>query len=195
VEISDFSGPLFCRSQKGTLSLARQARSIGELYNSASEQLESNGFYARMECDDTLCIENSLCRRATHAILERRSKTMEQLSQKRCIPCEGGVLPASAEEIAVYLRELPGWVIEEAQPGGVQHLVKSFAFDNFAHALAFTDRIGALAEEEGHHPVLVTEWGKVTASWWTHAIGGLHQNDFVMAAKTNQAFQTAKGAK
>jgi 4a-hydroxytetrahydrobiopterin dehydratase len=78
---------------------------------------------------------------------------------------------------------------------GIPHLTRRFAFDNFAHALTFTNRVGDIAEQEGHHPALLTEWGKVTVSWWTHAIGGLHKNDFVMAAKTDEVFRSALGAK
>jgi 4a-hydroxytetrahydrobiopterin dehydratase len=118
---------------------------------------------------------------------------MEQLNQARCIPCEGGVPPAADEEIAKYLAQLPDWKIVEVL--GIPHLTRRFAFDNFAHALTFTNRVGDIAEQEGHHPALLTEWGKVTVSWWTHAIGGLHKNDFVMAAKTDEAFRSALGAK
>ena len=70
----------------------------------------------------------------------------------------------------------------------MDHLERVFQFPDFAQALAFTNRVGALAEEEGHHPALLTEWGKVTVAWWTHAIGGLHRNDFIMAAKTDQIY-------
>jgi 4a-hydroxytetrahydrobiopterin dehydratase len=68
---------------------------------------------------------------------------------------------------------------------GVQRLSRTFVWPNFAEALAFTDRVGALAEAEGHHPLLITEWGKVTVQWWTHKIKGLHRNDLIMAAKTD----------
>lgn len=118
---------------------------------------------------------------------------MEQLNQARCIPCEGGVPQADEAEIAGYLAQLQGWKILEVE--GVKRLTKSFAFNNFTNALAFTNRVGELAEQEGHHPALLTEWGKVTATWWTHSIGGLHKNDFIMAARTEEAFQTAQGAK
>lgn len=118
---------------------------------------------------------------------------MEQLNQTRCVPCEGGVLQADEAEIAGYLAQLQGWKILEVE--GVKRLTKSFAFNNFANALAFTNRVGELAEQEGHHPALLTEWGKVTATWWTHSIGGLHKNDFIMAARTEEAFQSAPGAK
>lgn len=68
---------------------------------------------------------------------------------------------------------------------GISHLERTFRFKNFAQALAFTNRVGELAESEGHHPLLQTEWGKVKVSWWTHVIRDLHQNDFIMAAKTD----------
>jgi 4a-hydroxytetrahydrobiopterin dehydratase len=68
---------------------------------------------------------------------------------------------------------------------GIKRLERSFLFDDFAQALAFTNKVGQIAEEEGHHPDILTEWGRVTVSWWTHKIGGLHKNDFIMAAKTD----------
>ena len=67
----------------------------------------------------------------------------------------------------------------------MRRLERAFTFSDFAAALAFTNRVGAAAEAEGHHPALLTEWGRVTVTWWTHAIRGLHRNDFVMAAKTD----------
>ena len=82
-------------------------------------------------------------------------------------------------------REVPGWRIVERE--GIERLERVFAFPDFVKALAFTNRVGALAEEEGHHPALLTEWGRVTVTWWTHTIRGLHRNDFVMAAKTDAA--------
>lgn len=118
---------------------------------------------------------------------------MEQLNQAHCIPCKGGVPPANEGEIASYLIQLPGWMVVEV--GGIKRITRSFAFDNFAHALAFTNRVGELAEAEGHHPTLLTEWGKVTVTWWTHKIKGLHKNDFIMAAKTDTALEAATGAR
>jgi 4a-hydroxytetrahydrobiopterin dehydratase len=114
---------------------------------------------------------------------------MEQLHQARCIPCEGGVAPADDAEIADYLAQIQSWQVVEVN--GVKHLTKSFPFADFARALAFTNRVGSLAEQEGHHPALLTEWGKVTVTWWTHSIGGLHKNDFIMAAKTDEVLQAA----
>lgn len=117
---------------------------------------------------------------------------MEELGKARCVPCEGGVAPTDDAEITGYLAQLRGWQVFEVD--GVKHLTKGFSFKNFAHALAFTNRVGELAEQEGHHPALLTEWGKVTVTWWTHSIGGLHKNDFIMAARTDGIFQTKSGA-
>jgi 4a-hydroxytetrahydrobiopterin dehydratase len=83
------------------------------------------------------------------------------------------------------LAELPGWQVVERE--GIERLERLYRFKDFKSALAFTNRVGALAEEQGHHPALLTEWGKVTVTWWTHALNGLHYNDFVMAAKTDGA--------
>jgi 4a-hydroxytetrahydrobiopterin dehydratase len=111
---------------------------------------------------------------------------MTDLAHKRCVPCEGGARPATADEIRTLQEQVPDWRVVERD--GVKRLERTYTFDDFAQALALTDRIGAAAEEEGHHPVLVTEWGKLTVTWWTHAIGGLHENDFVMAAKSDRLY-------
>lgn len=108
---------------------------------------------------------------------------MDKLNELKCIPCRGGEPPLDFLEINRLMPQVPGW--ELAQVGGVQRLQRTFKFKDFAQALAFTNQVGALAEAEDHHPALLTEWGKVTVSWWTHKIGGLHRNDFIMAAKTN----------
>lgn len=118
---------------------------------------------------------------------------MNQLTQSKCIACRKGEPTVTAEEIAEFRPQVPDWSILEVK--GVKRLEKEFRFDNFVHALAFTNNIGELAEEEGHHPALLTEWGKVTVTWWTHKIGGLHRNDFIMAAKSDQAYAMAEGRK
>ncbi len=87
------------------------------------------------------------------------------------------------DEIAAVAREVPAWRIVERD--GVRRLERSFRFKDFASALAFTDQIGSAAESEGHHPAVLTEWGRVTVTWWTHKIRGLHRNDFIMAARTD----------
>ena len=111
---------------------------------------------------------------------------MSQLSQRKCVPCRRGDPALTGEEIERYHQQVPGWELfhEEGEP----RLRKVFKFKNFAQALAFTNRVGAAAEEEDHHPALLTEWGKVTVTWWTHAVHGLHPNDFIMAAKTDDLY-------
>jgi 4a-hydroxytetrahydrobiopterin dehydratase len=95
----------------------------------------------------------------------------------------------SDDEIPALHAEVPEWQLVERN--GVKRLERVFKFKNFIQALDFTNRVGQLAEAEGHHPALVTEWGRVTVTWWTHKIKGLHQNDFIMAAKTDRAYAAA----
>lgn len=111
---------------------------------------------------------------------------MSDLTDKSCIPCHTGAAPASATEIAAWLKQIPEWQVVTID--AVQRLNRSFKFKNFQQALSFTNQVGALAEAEQHHPELITAWGKVQVSWWTHKISGLHHNDFVMAAKTGRLF-------
>ena len=101
----------------------------------------------------------------------------------KCEPCRGNMPTLTNAEIDQFYRQLQLWAVVEKD--GIKRLERSFLFDDFAQALAFTNRVGEIAEEEGHHPDILTEWGKVTVSWWTHKIGGLHKNDFIMAAKTD----------
>jgi 4a-hydroxytetrahydrobiopterin dehydratase len=108
---------------------------------------------------------------------------MATLVNERCVACRVGAPKVPQEEIPTLLREIPGW--ELAEVDGVPRLQRLYQFPDFAEALAFTVRVGELAEEEGHHPAILTEWGKVTVAWWTHKIRGLHRNDFIMAAKTD----------
>jgi 4a-hydroxytetrahydrobiopterin dehydratase len=110
---------------------------------------------------------------------------MTDLSAERCEACRPGAPSVSEAEARELLRQLAGWTIVERD--GVRQLERVFTFPDFARALAFTDRVGALAEAEGHHPELLTEWGRVRVRWWTHTIRGLHRNDFVMAARTDRA--------
>ena len=109
------------------------------------------------------------------------------LTQMRCVACRKGEPTVSPDEIAAFREQIAGWEIVKIE--GVKRLTRVFTFPDFAQALAFTDRVGALAEEEGHHPALTTEWGQATVSWWTHKIGGLHRNDLIMAAKTDELSQ------
>lgn len=118
---------------------------------------------------------------------------MTALNQANCVACAADAPRVSEEELAELLNQIPDWNIEVRD--AVMQLEKVFAFKNFRHALAFTNAVGALAEKEGHHPGLLTEWGKVTVTWWSHSIKGLHRNDFIMAAQTDQAFVSAEGKK
>jgi 4a-hydroxytetrahydrobiopterin dehydratase len=109
---------------------------------------------------------------------------MTLLTDKTCESCRVGAQPATQEEIKQYMPQLPGWEITVV--ADVNRLVRTFEFKNFEQALQFTNKVGAVAEQEQHHPAILTEWGKVTVSWWTHKISGLHVNDFIMAAKTDE---------
>lgn len=111
---------------------------------------------------------------------------MENLVELKCVPCRGDEPPLTAEEMAQYRLQVPEWQVVERE--GIQRLERVFRFKNFVQALSFTNRVGELAEEEDHHPALLTEWGRVTVTWWTHKVKGLHRNDFVMAAKTDQVY-------
>jgi 4a-hydroxytetrahydrobiopterin dehydratase len=102
------------------------------------------------------------------------------LAQKSCIPCRGGVPPLKGEELARLRAELPAWqVVDE------HHLDREFRFPDFAAALAFTNRVGEIAEAEGHHPDIHLAWGKVRVTIWTHKIDGLTESDFILAAKVS----------
>ena len=111
---------------------------------------------------------------------------MSTLSAERCVACRRDSPGVTETEIAELTREVSGWQLLERD--GIARLERVFHFSSFADALAFTNRVGALAEAEGHHPALLTEWGRVTVTWWTHTIRGLHRNDFIMAAKTDGLF-------
>jgi 4a-hydroxytetrahydrobiopterin dehydratase len=108
---------------------------------------------------------------------------MEDLRQFKCVPCRGGEPPLDAGQVTELYPGVPEWQVIEVD--GIQRLQRVFKFKNFAQAMDFTDKVGMLAESEDHHPALLTEWGKVTVTWWTHKIKGLHRNDFIMAAKTD----------
>lgn len=88
------------------------------------------------------------------------------------------------EAIEDLLEELQEWILKRID--GVARVEKRYHFNDFAKALAFTNKVGELAEKAGHHPAILTEWGKVTVSWWSHSLGGVHRNDLIMAARTDQ---------
>ncbi len=104
----------------------------------------------------------------------------------KCVACRRGAPTVTDEEVAELHPQVREWRLVEID--GIKRLRREFAFDDFAQALACTSRVGDLAESEGHHPALLTEWGKTTVSWWTHKIRGLHRNDFIMAAKTDRLY-------
>ena len=107
----------------------------------------------------------------------------EQLAKIKCTACRAGEPTVTAEEIERMHPQVANWSVIEKD--GIKRLEHIFKFKDFREALSFTDRVGKIAEEEGHHPAILTEWGKVTVTWWTHKIKGLHRNDFIMAAKTD----------
>jgi 4a-hydroxytetrahydrobiopterin dehydratase len=110
----------------------------------------------------------------------------ETLAKGVCEPCRKGAPQVTAEEMEALRPQVPAWDVVERD--GEARLERVFEFKDFAEALAFTNRVGAIAEEQDHHPALLTEWGRVTVGWWTHTIRGLHRNDFVMAARTDEAY-------
>ena len=103
---------------------------------------------------------------------------MTELAQKTCVPCKGGVPPLRGTDLQRLADQVPEWkVVEE------HHIERTFSFSNFREALEFTNRVGELAEEQGHHPDIFLAWGKAGIKIWTHKIDGLTESDFVMAAK------------
>ena len=103
------------------------------------------------------------------------------LTQKKCVPCEGGLSPLSADQAKALLKDVPGW---ELTNGG-KAIKRRFTFKDFQSALDFVNKAGEIAEAEGHHPDITFGWGYAECMLWTHAIGGLHENDFIMASKIN----------
>jgi 4a-hydroxytetrahydrobiopterin dehydratase len=109
---------------------------------------------------------------------------MNELSNKECEACRIDSPQVTEEESQKLILEIPKW--EVIKLDGINCLRRTYEFTNFIEAIAFTNKVGEISEEEGHHPAILTEWGKVTVTWWTHKIKGLHNNDFIMAAKTDQ---------
>lgn len=111
---------------------------------------------------------------------------MSGLAEQHCEACNAGASGVTDDEKRRLHKEVQDWGILTAN--GEEQLRQEFKFKNFTQALAFTNRVGELAEAENHHPTILLEYGKATVSWWTHTIGGLHQNDFIMAARTDSAY-------
>jgi 4a-hydroxytetrahydrobiopterin dehydratase len=110
----------------------------------------------------------------------------KELTQMHCVPCRGEDPPISEDEMEELKPSIPDWEILERN--SVPRLHRTFKFPDFKEALDFTNKIGDLAEREGHHPVITTTWGRVTVEWWTHVIHNLHKNDFIMAAYTDDVY-------
>lgn len=117
---------------------------------------------------------------------------MTALRDLQCEACRAGAPPATAAEIQTWFREIPEWSLVEVD--GEKRLQRVFRFRDYAEALAFTNRVAALAEAENHHPSMLLEWGRVTVCWWTHKIRGLHRNDFIMAARTDALYHAASAS-
>lgn len=109
---------------------------------------------------------------------------MTELHKMNCDACRADAPRVSDAELAILIREIPEWV--PVVETGILKLQRTFHFDNFVDAMAFSKKVGDLAEIHGHHPAILTEWGKVTVTWWTHKISGLHKTDFILAAKTDR---------
>jgi 4a-hydroxytetrahydrobiopterin dehydratase len=106
---------------------------------------------------------------------------MSDLASKTCVPCRGGTPPLKGEQLHSYSHQLPNWhVVDE------HHVTRTFTFPDFQKALDFVNRVGAVAEEQGHHPDIFLTWGKVGITLWTHSVNGLSESDFIMAAKIDQ---------
>ncbi len=106
---------------------------------------------------------------------------MASLAEKTCVPCRGGVPPLQGEELQKLARQVEGWqVVEE------HHLAKTYKFADFRSALAFVNKVGELAEAQGHHPDIYLAWGKAEIKIWTHKIDGLTESDFILAAKIDK---------
>jgi 4a-hydroxytetrahydrobiopterin dehydratase len=112
------------------------------------------------------------------------------LAQQKCTACRKDSPRVTEAEVAELKPQIPDWTLTERD--SIPQLERAYKFVNFVEAVAFTNRVAALAEEAGHHPAILTEWGRVTIRWWTHKIRGLHRNDFIMAAKTDEVFAVAQ---
>ncbi|HOA23132.1 MAG TPA: 4a-hydroxytetrahydrobiopterin dehydratase [Aggregatilineales bacterium] len=111
----------------------------------------------------------------------------KSLKDMKIVPVADGEQPATLAEVLEYHKQVPGWRLTSR--GGILRVERTYEFKDFREALAFTNKVGELAEKVGHHPSIVTEWGRVEVEWWTHAVGGLHINDFIMAARTDELYE------
>lgn len=113
---------------------------------------------------------------------------MNELNREQCVRVKKGSPPLSQEEINLLLTKVEGWQVISSE--GLTKLQKTFSFRQYREALDFSMAVGLAAEEQDHHPTIIIEYGKVTIEWWTHVVYGLHRNDFIMAAKTDEIYRT-----
>jgi 4a-hydroxytetrahydrobiopterin dehydratase len=108
---------------------------------------------------------------------------MSELAEMNCVACRADAPRVADDELKQLMAEIPDWAVEVR--AGIMQLERAYSFRNFKSAWAFSNRVAELAESEGHHPSILLEWGKVTLTWWSHSIKGLHRNDFICAAKSD----------
>ena len=106
---------------------------------------------------------------------------MTTLADKQCVPCKGGVPPLKGNDLKKFHQDVPSWTIVNEH-----HINREFKFPDFVQALAFVNKVGAVAEEQGHHPDILLSWGKAGITLWTHSVDGLTESDFIMAAKIDR---------
>jgi len=111
---------------------------------------------------------------------------MFDLSKQSCEACRADAPTVSDEDLKLLMPNIPDWQVIVVD--SVMQLSREFSFSNFEQAMAFSNRVGEIAEAEDHHPAILTEWGKVTVAWWSHKIKGLHKNDLIMAARTDEVY-------
>ena len=107
--------------------------------------------------------------------------SISDLASKTCVPCRGGIPPLQGEQLENFKKQVPGWTVVNGH-----HLTRNFDFPDFKSALAFTNKVGEIAEQQGHHPDILLKWGQVGITIWTHEIDGLTESDFILAAKLSQ---------
>ncbi len=116
---------------------------------------------------------------------------MTDLARERCVACRPDAPKVTADEEASLLEQIPAWNVVEVNE--VRRLRRTYRFDDWMAAVGFTNQVATLANDEDHHPRIMLQWGRVTVDWWTHAIKGLHRNDFVMAAKSDSLTNDPQG--
>jgi 4a-hydroxytetrahydrobiopterin dehydratase len=162
---------------------ARASARVGTLFalaglGLAGETRKSPAFRPARGMPQTVTEEASS---AAPTIAADRSNIMVNLASKRCVPCSGGVPALRGVELDRLAAQVPAWEVRDEH-----HLYRDFSFPDFAQALAFVNRVGAVAEQEGHHPDIALRWGKVGIELWTHKVDGLTESDFILAAKIDQ---------